>query len=147
MGQPGSCSGCQPVRVAKTSLEWSENSGLHTWNIFQNIMQFRHAPSKKFASPVLDWKCLKNISLKGRQIICLSEAPIYSGSTLDVSSKTQYMLLTSVTYLIKESHSLTTLLLYASAAGSVLLIELNLWKTAPLTSYVRQNHIYQALLI
>lgn len=88
--------------------------------------QFRYMPSKRFTNPVLGQKCLKYISLKGHQIICLSKVPPYFGPDLDVSLKTQYMLLTSVTHFVKESHSSTSLLLHASTAGDVLLIELNL---------------------
>jgi hypothetical protein len=52
------------------------NSGFHMQHILsERYAQSGHAPSVKFANPVLNWESLKNISLKERQIINLPGAP------------------------------------------------------------------------
>lgn len=54
------------------------NSSFHTRKDFsENYLQFGHASSKCFASPVLGRKRLKNIGLEGRQIISLLRTPNY----------------------------------------------------------------------
>jgi hypothetical protein len=48
------------------------NSGFHTRSNFsENCLQFGHAPSRKFLSPVEGRESCKNICFKGRQIISL----------------------------------------------------------------------------
>jgi len=56
------------------------NSGYHTAKTFsENYPLFDHAPSKMVASAVLGWRSLKNVILKGRQIINLAEEPTSPG--------------------------------------------------------------------
>ena len=48
------------------------NSGFHTRSNFsENCLQFGHAPSREFLSPVEGRESCKNICFKGRQIISL----------------------------------------------------------------------------
>jgi hypothetical protein len=66
-------------------------SGFHTWNNFaKNCLQFGHAFKKIFTSSDLHQKTIKNIDLKGRQIInltptCLGLVPFvaYKNSLLN----------------------------------------------------------------
>jgi hypothetical protein len=51
-------------------------------NFSENHLHFRYAPWKMFASPVLGRKRLKNIVLKGRQIIRVIGAPTCLGPAL-----------------------------------------------------------------
>ena len=83
------------ARGANTALESSEiwcwcTQLFYTRKNFENYPQFRYAPSKIFASPVLGRKSSKNVGLKGakllfrpgRQIISLRGAPTCLGPFL-----------------------------------------------------------------
>lgn len=60
-------------------------AGFHTRNdLSETIPQFGHVPSELFASPFLGRKSLKNIGVKGRQIINLPGVPTYLGLALVV---------------------------------------------------------------
>jgi hypothetical protein len=62
------------------------NSGFHTRkNVSEIYPKLWHASAKMFASPVLGRKSLKNIGLKGRQIISLPGKLTRLGPALDTA--------------------------------------------------------------
>ena len=63
------------------------NSGFHARKIFfsGNYPKFGQTPSQIFSSPVLGRKIVKNIGLKGHNIISLPGAPKGLGSALEMA--------------------------------------------------------------
>ena len=48
-------------------------------NFSENYLQFGHAPSESSTSPSIGWESLKNIGVKGRQILAYPVRPRVSG--------------------------------------------------------------------
>jgi len=56
------------------------NLALHILkNFFENYLQFGYVPSESFTSPFVGWESLKNIGVKGRQILANPGRPRVSG--------------------------------------------------------------------
>jgi len=49
-------------------------------NFSENYLQFGHAPSESSTSPSVGWESLKNIGVKGRQILAYPGRPCVSGA-------------------------------------------------------------------
>jgi len=103
-----------------------------TNEFFQKLSAIRAHTPEKFTSPVLGQKHLKIVSVTGHQTVCLFKAPTYLGQTLGISSDKLHVANSNYAF-GEKPHSLTSLLMYASTAGNVLIKELKLWKTAVLT--------------
>jgi hypothetical protein len=76
-GQPGSYSGRQPIRDAKTSLEWPEIQVSKRAKFLTKLSTISAHNSHRFASRLTVRKSLKTIGFKGRRFIRQSGASNY----------------------------------------------------------------------